>query len=119
MVPGEVKAVSVSGLSEARSSVHLLLLLIQHHLQVNNIRTPVYQISFLLKKQNTGLMLYLQVFDHDGVVNILGLQVNFDKLKTLEGNSDVHRVAHVSHSHPDVHLKGQTDDSYFVNGILA
>ncbi len=37
VVVGVVEAVGVSGLSDTSSRLHLLLLLIQHHLQDNNI----------------------------------------------------------------------------------
>lgn len=37
VVPGEVEAVGVSGLSDTSSRLHLLLFLIEHHLWDNNI----------------------------------------------------------------------------------
>lgn len=33
------------------------------------------------------------------------LQVDFDRLQVVEGNSDIHRSGHISHTPPEVQLK--------------
>lgn len=52
---------------------------------------------------------YLQVFNHDGVLDFLGLQKNFDRLQAVKGNSDIHRSVHISHLPPEVQLTENTD----------
>lgn len=135
VVPGEVEAVSVSGLRGTSCGLHLLLLLIQQHLQDSNI-TNIWvrsqshysvRLSFGPKSAQTSVKLktkgskfslvpiqgclqisYLQVFDHNRVINAPSLQVDFDRLQAVGGNSDIHRSQHISHSSPEVHLKENT-----------
>lgn len=87
VVVGVVKVICGSGLSETGAGLHGLLLLIQQR---------------------------LQVFDHDGVEDAVTLQVHFDGLQAVGGNSDVHRRVHSSHVSPEVHLRGKTGHSEFL-----
>ncbi len=83
----------------------------------NSKPSAVHSALFLFKPglQYPGCLqvLYLHVFNHDGVLNVLSLQVDFDRLQAVEGNSDIHRNEHISHLSPKVQLNENTDFSLF------
>lgn len=49
--------------------------------------------------------LYLQVVNHDGVVDVLTHQVGLEDHQTVKGNSDVNRIGHISHIRPEIQLR--------------
>lgn len=115
VIVGVVEAVGVSGLSEASSGLHLLLLLVQQHLQRGHHR---YSLAPSEREQPEGCCiqicpktslgcLHLQVLNHGGVLDVLGLQADFNRRQMLSRNSDIHRNSHFCHSPPDVNLKAK------------
>ena len=50
---------------------------------------------------------YLQVLDHDRVLDLVVVQVGLDGAQTEGGHPDVHRAAHITGPHPDVQLTVQ------------
>ena len=118
VVPWVVEVVGGHGPGDTRGGIHLLLLLVQHHLTASDTvhiwvghRGKAKADRTRAEFSESGLfsrVSYLQVLDHDGVLDFLGLQVDFGWLQAVEGDSDVHGGHRLSHAPPEVQLKENT-----------